>query len=84
MAMTGIVIYILTMLSGYAVYLFWMGIAAMILIGLQQTGFIALVAKRSILISRDEISINDSEREAIAHKAEEIKNEAEGIQDKLK
>lgn len=80
MAMTAMVFYIIPMLAGNAGLLFWIAIAAMILIGLQQTGFIALIAKRSITISRDKISVNDEE---IKEKAEEIKEQAQDIKDSV-
>ncbi len=75
-AMTGMVFVIIPMIAGNAGLLFWIAIAAMILIGLQQTGFIALIAKRSISISRDKITVNDEE---IRDKADEIKTVAQDI-----
>lgn len=78
--MTGMVFYIIPMLAANPGLLFWIAISAMILIGLQQTGFIALLAKRSISITRDSISVNDEE---IKDKAEEIKQQAQDIKDSI-
>ena len=55
--MLGVMIYLL---SANAAYLFWISMGLLILIGLHQTGFISLLVKRSIVISKDEIRVSDS------------------------
>lgn len=79
MVMTLLVAIIIFFLQTYAVYLFWIAIALIILIGLQQTGFIGLIVKRSISISKENISINDGEE--IKAQAQAIKEQAQEIKD---
>ncbi len=52
---------IIYLLSNYAAYLFSIAVGLLILMGLIQTGFVALIAKREVEISKDRIKINDRE-----------------------
>ena len=52
---------IIYLLSNFAGYLFTIAIGLLILIGLIQTGFVALLAKREIEISKEKVIIKDSD-----------------------
>lgn len=56
--MLGVMVWLL---SAQAAYLFWISIGLLVLVGLHQTGFISLLVKRSIIVSKDEIQIVDSQ-----------------------
>jgi hypothetical protein len=45
-----------------AIHVFWLGIAAMVNLGLIFTGLLGLLAKRSISISTQGLTINDSDQ----------------------
>lgn len=55
-AMLGVLIWLL---AAQTAYLFWISIGLLVLVGLHQTGFISLLVKRSIIISKDEVQIVD-------------------------
>lgn len=59
MAMTVLVGAIIYLLSANAVYLFWIAVGLLVLIGLMQTGFVALLAKRSVVITKEGIDLRD-------------------------
>lgn len=61
MSMTGITIWLIWLLQGNPFYLFSIAMGALILIGLQQTGFVAILAKRSITLNKENIIIQDKE-----------------------
>lgn len=57
--MTTLLAWIIFLLNGHAAFLFWIAVGLLILIGLMQTGFVALLAKRSLVITKDKIEITD-------------------------
>ena len=65
-AMTGMLAWIVYLLSAQAVYLFWIAVGLLILIGLMQSGFVALLAKRSIVVSKDKIEIVDKDAKVVS------------------
>ena len=64
--MTGMLAWIVYLLSAQAVYLFWIAVGLLILIGLMQSGFVALLAKRSIVVSKDKIEIVDKDAKVVS------------------
>lgn len=57
-AMTLILVWVIPALS--AGHLFWIACGLLILIGIQQTGILALLVKREIKVTKDGVVINDS------------------------
>jgi hypothetical protein len=58
-SMTALLAWTIIILQAKAAFIFWIAIGLLILIGLHQTGFISLLVKRSIIISKDEIQMID-------------------------
>lgn len=57
MAMTLMLGYIITQLTPLS--LFWVAMGCLLLIGLMQTGFVALIAKREVEITKDKVIVRD-------------------------
>lgn len=58
-ACTVLLYLVITMLSANAVALTWIAIGLLALIAVQQTGFIGLLIKREILLTKEKLAIND-------------------------
>ena len=59
-SMTLLLAWIIFLLSGVAHALLTIAIGLLILIGLMQTGFVALLVKRSVVIAKDRFELKDS------------------------
>ena len=59
MAFTFLLAWIVYLLATSAAFLFWIAVGLMVLIGLMQTGFVGLLVKREISLSKEEIKIID-------------------------
>lgn len=57
--LTALLTWIIILLQGNAGFLFWIALGLLVLIGLHQTGFISLLVKRSIIVSKNEVQIVD-------------------------
>ena len=58
-ACTTLLGWVIFLLSTNAAYLFWIAIGLLLLIAVQQSGFLSLLIKRSILVSKDKVEIID-------------------------
>lgn len=59
-AFTLILVVLISGLWGYAAFLFWIAIGSMIIILVTQTGFIALIAKREVMIDKSgKVTVRD-------------------------
>lgn len=59
---TGLLAWLIFLLQAHPGFLFWIALGCLAMIALMQTGFVALLAKRSIIITKEGLTVNDDQR----------------------